>query len=62
MYDQEFRQSRAGNASSRWDQIDTCLYTQLFSGRAEESENWCSHCFTGGVPGELGASIPGVGG
>ena len=76
MYDQEFRQSRAGNASSRWDQIDTCLYTQLFSGRAEESENWCSHCFTADhsrrrcpfqgqprrVPGELGASIPGVGG
>ena len=75
MYDQEFRQSRAGNASSRWDQIDTCLYTQLFSGRAEESENWCSHCFTADhsrrrcpfqgqprrVPGELGASIPGVG-
>ena len=46
MYNQEFRQSRAGNASSRWDQIDTCVYTQLFSGRAEESENWCSHCFT----------------
>ena len=46
LYDQEFRQSRAGDQSRRWDEIDSCLYTQMFSGKAEEGESWCSLCHT----------------
>ena len=41
LYDQEFRQSKAGNTTARWDEVDTCLYTQHFSGKSEEVENWC---------------------
>ncbi len=44
LYDQEFRQARAGDRSSRWDEIDACLYTRMFTGRMEEGENWCTLC------------------
>ena len=46
LYDQEFRQSKAGNTTARWDEVDTCLYTQHFSGKSEEVENWCPICCT----------------
>ena len=44
LYDQEFRQSRVGDWSARWDEVDTCLYTQHFSGKSEELGSWCSLC------------------
>ena len=46
LYDQEFRQSRVGDRSARWDEVDTCLYTQHFSGKSEELDSWCSLCCT----------------
>ncbi len=44
VYDQNFRQEAAGNASLTWAKADPSLYAQCFTGQEKATENWCSRC------------------
>ena len=44
VYDQNFRQDAAGNASLSWAKVEPSLYAQCFTGQEARRENWCRTC------------------